>query len=306
MAVLETRIDASSAEFAANRAHNAQLVADLRARLARVKAAAATTPCGGTRRAASCWPANASSAWSIRARRSWSCRRWPPTACTTTTRRRAGIVTGIGSVDGQRGRHRRQRRHRQRRHVLPDDGQKAPAAAGGRRAEPPAVHLPGGFRRRVSTPASRRFSRSRALRPDLFQPGQPVGARHRPGGGGHGLVHRRRRVRAGHERRDGHRQRHWHDLHRRAAAGQSGNRRGGQRRRPGRRRRPHAHLGRGRPLRRGRPARAGDHAAHSGQRSRAKHAPWQVLARAIRRATTRPSCTASCRAICARSSMFAK
>src|SRR5215216_1552552 len=37
MAVLETRIDASSAEFAANRDHNLQLVADLRQRLERVK-----------------------------------------------------------------------------------------------------------------------------------------------------------------------------------------------------------------------------------------------------------------------------
>ena len=38
MAVLESRVDASSAEFLANRAHNLRLVADLRARLAWVKA----------------------------------------------------------------------------------------------------------------------------------------------------------------------------------------------------------------------------------------------------------------------------
>jgi propionyl-CoA carboxylase len=38
MVVLETRIDSSSAEFAANREHNQQLVADLRNRLARVRA----------------------------------------------------------------------------------------------------------------------------------------------------------------------------------------------------------------------------------------------------------------------------
>src|SRR5437868_7378146 len=37
MGVLETRIDSSSAEFTANREHNLQLVADLRARLARVR-----------------------------------------------------------------------------------------------------------------------------------------------------------------------------------------------------------------------------------------------------------------------------
>src|SRR6202011_3444599 len=37
MAVLQTRIDPSSAEFRANRDHNLQLVADLRARLARTR-----------------------------------------------------------------------------------------------------------------------------------------------------------------------------------------------------------------------------------------------------------------------------
>ena len=49
----------------------------------------------------------------------------------------AGIVTGIGIVAGRRVVDRRQRRDRQGRHVLPDDGQEAPARAGGGAAQPP-------------------------------------------------------------------------------------------------------------------------------------------------------------------------
>ena len=51
-------------------------------------------------------------------------------------------------------------------------------------------------------------------------------ARDPAGRAGHGLVHRRRRLRAGDERRDGHRPRHRHDLPRRPAAGEGGHRRG--------------------------------------------------------------------------------
>ena len=45
----------------------------------------------------------------------------------------AGMVTGIGRVRGREVRDRRQRRDRQGRHLLPDDGQEAPARAGDRR-----------------------------------------------------------------------------------------------------------------------------------------------------------------------------
>ena len=86
----------------------------------------------------------------------------------------AGIVTGVGRVCGPRVRDRRQRRHRQGRHLLPDDGQEAPARAGGRPAQPAAVHLPRGLRRRVPAAAGRRLPRPRALRPDLLQPGDDV------------------------------------------------------------------------------------------------------------------------------------
>ena len=53
---------------------------------------------------------------------------------------------------------------------------------------------------------------------------------HRPDRRGDGLLHRRRRLRAGDERRDDHRQGAGHDLPRRPAAGEGRDRRGGRRR----------------------------------------------------------------------------
>ena len=60
---------------------------------------------------------------------------------------------------------------------------------------------------------------------------------HPPDRGRDGLLHRRRRLRPGDERRDGHRRGHRHDLHRRPAARESRNRRGRDRRGARRRRR---------------------------------------------------------------------
>ena len=131
-------------------------------------------------------------------------------------------------------RDRRQRRHGQGRHLLPDDRQEAPPRAGDRAREPAAVPLPGRLGRRLPAAAGRGLPRPRALRPDLLQPGAAQLARHPADRAGDGLVHRRRRVRAGHVRRDGHRQGHRHDLPGRPAAGEGGHRRGGQRRGAGR------------------------------------------------------------------------
>ena len=87
----------------------------------------------------------------------------------------AGLVTGIGRVSGREVLDRRQRRHGQGRHLLPDHRQEAPPRAAGRAREPPAVRLPGRFRRRVPAAAGRGLPRPRALRPDLLQPGADVG-----------------------------------------------------------------------------------------------------------------------------------
>ncbi len=103
---------------------------------------------------------------------------------------------------GARVRDRVQRRHHQGRHLLPDDGQEARARPGGRAREPAAVHLPGRQRRRQPAAAHRGVSRPRALRPHLLQPGDAVLARHSADRLRDGLVHRRRRLRAGHVGRD--------------------------------------------------------------------------------------------------------
>ncbi len=148
-----------------------------------------------------------------------------------------------------RVRHRRQRRHGEGRHLLPDHREEAPARAGDRAAEPPALHLPGRFRRRLPADAGRDLPRPRPLRPHLLQPGEPVGAGHSADRRGDGLLHRRRRLCAGDERRDDHRAQAGHHLPGRPAAGAGCHRRDRQRRGSGRRRCARAHLRRGRPLR---------------------------------------------------------
>ena len=60
--------------------------------------------------------------------------------------------------------------------LLPDDGQEAPARAGDRAREPPALRLPRRLGRRVPAAAGRGLPRSRSLRAHLLQPGAHVGA----------------------------------------------------------------------------------------------------------------------------------
>ena len=228
VAVLESRADPSAPEFRANREHNLRLVEDLRARLERVRQGGGAEAVARHRARGKLLARERIEALLDPGRRSWSCRPWPPTACTTTMRPPAGIVTGIGSVCGKEVAIVANDATVKGGTYYPLTVKKHLRAAGDRRPEPPAVRLPGRFGRRVSAAASGRLPRPRALRTHLLQSGQPVGARHRPGRGGHGFVYRRRRLRAGDERRDGHRQGHRDDLHRRPAAGESGHRRGGR------------------------------------------------------------------------------
>ena len=88
----------------ASRAHRDEhlaLVAQLRSKLATAALGGPSAPASATSAAASCCPATGSTACSIRAARCWNWRRWPPTACTTTSARAPGMIAGIGRVSGR-------------------------------------------------------------------------------------------------------------------------------------------------------------------------------------------------------------
>ena len=225
------RVGMTTDEFRANTADHEALVADLRAQLERVRLGRR----GEGPRAAHV----ARQAAPARARRpaAGQGRAVPGALAAGRARHVRRRRAGRGDRHRRRARERarvrdrRQRRDRQGRHLLPDDGQEAPARAGGRAAEPAAVHLPRRLRRRVPAAAGRGLPRPRALRPDLLQPGDDVPARHPADRGGHGLLHRRRRLRARDERRVRDRARAGHDLPRRPAAGEGRDGRGGRARR---------------------------------------------------------------------------
>ena len=138
-----------SPEFAAN--------AEAMKRWSRTCAASSRGDAGGaarrrrraTCRAASCWRASASTCCSIRdaVPRAVAARR-----LRHVRRRRPFREPDHRHRPRQRPRmrDRRQRRHHQGRHLLPDDGEEAPARAGDRAREPSALRLPGRFRRRAS------------------------------------------------------------------------------------------------------------------------------------------------------------
>ena len=133
----------------------------------------------------------------------------------------------------------------------------------------------------------RGLPRSRPLRAHLLQPGAHVGQAHSADRRGDGIVHGRRRVRARDERRDRDRQGQRHDLLGRSAAGEGGDRRGSHRRGARRRRRAHAHLGRRRPSGKRRPARAGHRARDRAQPASRAPAPVGPHRAAPRRSTIR-------------------
>ena len=226
--------------------------------------------------------------------------------------RRLGRLRGPGAVGGHRHRDRdrrgpsvrdrRERRDRQGWHVLPAHGQEAPPRAGGCRAEPPSVHLPRRLRRGVPPAPGRGVPRPRALRPDLLQPGAHVREGHRPDRGRDGLLHGRRRVRARDVGRDDHRPRHRDDLHRRPAAREGSDGRGGDRRGARRRRRAHAPLGGRRPLRHVRRARARARAADRAEPRRPAAVPVGASPHPSSPSSTRPTSTGSSRRTSATSS----
>ena len=207
---LETHIDPASAEFRGNQERMTALVAELprRGLAQRVRAAAPEVSRSATASRASCRSANASTGCSIPARRFSSCRRSRPRTCTTTTRRAPGIVTGIGRVSGREVMIVANDATVKGGTYYPITVKKHVRAQEIALREPAALRLPGRLGRRVSAAAGRGLPGSRALRPHLLQPGADVGRAHSADRRRHGLVHRRRRVRAGDVRRDDHRQGH--------------------------------------------------------------------------------------------------
>ena len=162
-------------------------------------------------------------------------------------------------------RDRGERRHREGWHLPPHDGEEAPAGTGDRDGEPPALHLPGGFRRCVPAVAGGGLPRPRALRTDLLQPGADVGPRHPADRRGDGIVHRRWRVRPGDVGRDGDRAWDRNDLPGRPTPREGRHGRGRERRGARGRRRPRAPQRGGRSRGRGRRARAASRAGDRGQ-----------------------------------------
>ena len=272
MPVIETKLSTRDATFARNRDAMAALVADLRERIAAIEQ-------GGGDAARARHVARGKLLPRERVRALLD----PGSPFLELSQFAAyGMYDDTIAGAGHHHRHRARRRPRMRdrlqrrdgqgRHLFPDDGEKAPARAGDRAPERAAVHLPRRFGRRQPAQPHRRVSRQGALRPHLLQPGDDVGRRHRADRRRHGLVHGGRRVRAGDVRRIDHRPRAGHDLSRRAAAREGGDRRDRQRRGTGRRRRAHADFGRRRPFRAGRSSRARDRAAHRRQPQHAQAA----------------------------------
>ena len=186
--------------------------------------------------AASCCPATGSMACSTPAAPSSSSRRWPPTACTTTNAPGAGIITGIGRVSGREC------------VIVANDA----TVKGGtyypmtvkkhlraqeiaRQNRLPCIYLVdsgGAFLPRQDEvfPDREHFGRIFYNQANMSAPG------HSADRGGAGLVHGRRCLRAGDERRGGDRPQSGHDLPGRPAAGEGRDRRGRFGRGPRRRR----------------------------------------------------------------------
>ena len=304
--VLESAARRSSPEFAANAAAHEALAAELRSRLERAQegggeeARRRLRERGKLRRARAHRPP-------LRPRH-----RLPRALA---ARRRRALR---GRAAGRRHRHRRgprvrpprrrrrQRRHRQGRQLRPDDREEAPARAGDRARKPAALHLPRRLRRRLPAAAGRGLPRPRPLRADLLQPGAAVARRHRADRRRDGVLHGRRRLRPGDERRDGDRARAGDDLPGGAAAAEGGDRRDRQRRGARRRRRAHAPLGCGRPSRAGRCPRARARARRRRDAARAAAAALGGASPASRRPSTRPSSTASSRRRSARATTCAR
>ena len=296
---LESQVSTSDEGFRTNHARMSALVAELRERTAPRGKAAGRRRCSGTASRASC-PRVSASRRLLDPDSPWlELSTLAAFGMYENGAPSAGIVTGIGRVSGREVL------------VVANDA----TVKGGTyypvtvkkhlRAQQVAMEnraplrVPRRLRRRVPAAAGGRLPRPRALRAHLLQPGAHVGRGHPADRRGHGVVHRRRRLRARDVRRDDHRARHGHDLPRRPAAGEGGDGRGSHGRGARRRRRAHAAVRGRRLLRRGRRARPahGPHGRVHAARHQARCPPTSP--RPKRRTTIRRNSTASSAPTCA-------
>ena len=297
MPVTELRsLDPRSQEFQDNAAYHRALVDELDRRLARAadgggeQGARASTP-----NAASCWRATASPPCSTRARRSWRSPRSPPKACTTTPRpppawspasaacmgQEVVIVANDATVKGGTYFPMTVKKHLRAQEIA-------------RENHLPCVYLvdSGGAFLPLQDevfPDREHFGRifynqARLSAENIPQIAVVMGSC--TAGGAY--------VPAMCDESD-HRQGTGHDLPRRSAAGEGGDRRGRRCRSARRRRRAHRGLRRGRSFRRGRPPRAADRARHRRPPQPQQDAAGRGAARRASRCSPPRSCTASCR-----------
>ena len=211
--------------------------------------AAPSRPGPSTPAAASCWPASASTASSTPAAPSWRSHRWRRTTSTAATspapasspasaRSRAAlcvVVANDATVKGGTYYPMTVKKHLRAQEVA-------------RANRLPCIYLVdsgGAFLPMQDEvfPDREHFGRIFFNQANLSAAGHPADRL------GHGLLHRRRRLRPGDVRRDRDRQGPGHDLPRRTASGEGRHRRGRHRRGARRRRGPRPHLRRRRPPR---------------------------------------------------------
>ena len=264
MTTLSTLIDPASASFAANAAHNRSLAAELRRRVA-------ATSLGGSAQHRERHVARGKLLPRDRVHRLLDpgspfleIGQLAANGMYDDGAPGAGVIAGIGRVSGRECLILAKRPHGEGGRLLSDDGKKAPARTGDRPREPVALPVSGGFGRRQPAAPGRRLSRPRSFRPHLLQPGADVGRRHPADRLRHGQLHCGRRLCAGDVGRNGDRAQPGHDLSRRTAIGEGGNRRSDLRRAARRRRDAWPQIRRGGSCCRKRQPRLADRALHRG------------------------------------------
>ena len=160
MPVLESHVDRKGAEFRENHAHMESLVGDLKARLAAARAGGGEDAVKRQREQGK-----------LPTRERVELLLDPGTPFLEIgalaahglydgAAPSAGLVTGIARVRGREVMVIANDATREGRHLLPDDGEEAPARPGDRPGEPPALRVPRGLGRRLPAAAGRGLSRT--------------------------------------------------------------------------------------------------------------------------------------------------